>query len=155
MALMRAKDAIRGADAECFVTIDGNRYNVMTLKNIEATLEYGNSAVRRLGESMVGHKGGIPEGKWSASGYYCTPVFRKLLLDYKVTGFFPSLEIQVTNEDKTSASGRQTAILKECLIDEAMLATFDAEAEYLEEDLSGTFDDWELPEQFTMLDGMQ
>lgn len=32
MAVMRSKDAIRGADAECYVTIGGNRYNLMTLK---------------------------------------------------------------------------------------------------------------------------
>ena len=155
MALMRAKDANRGADAEGFVTIDGDRYNVMTMKNFESSLSYGNGEVKRLGAPMVGHKEGIPEGTWSATGYYVHPIFRKLLIDYKNTGFFPSLEIQVTNYDKTSASGRQTVVHKECLIDEYILASFDVDAEFVEEDISGTFDDFEIPEQFNVLDGMQ
>ena len=64
-------------------------------------------------------------------------------------------DIQVTNEDPTSAVGRQTIILKNCLFEGGILAKFDADSEYLDEDLSGTFDDWEMPEKFSLLEGMQ
>lgn len=103
---------------------------------------------------MVGHKEGVGDGSWSATGFYGTPVLRSALYEYKKTGFFPDMEIQVINEDKTSATGRQSVILKECLIDEAILATFDADSELIEEDISGTFDDYEIPEEFTILSGM-
>lgn len=152
--VMRAKDAVRGADAECFVTISGNRYNLMTLKNFESTLEFNNGEVMRLGAGMVGHKEGIASGSWSATGYYGTPIMKQVVYEYKRTGYFPDMEIQVINEDKTSATGRQSIIHKECLIDEAALAMFDADAELLEEDISGTFDDYEIPEMFTPLSGM-
>lgn len=154
MTVMRARDAVRGADAECYITISGNRYNLMTLKNFESTIEFENGEVKRLGASMVGHKEGLGSGSWSATGYYGTPMLRQALYEYKRTGYFPNIEIQVVNEDKTSATGRQSVILKECLIDEAILATFDADAEHLEEDISGTFDDYEIPEMFTPLSGM-
>jgi len=39
-------------------------------------------------------------------------------------------------------------------LDEAILATFDADSELIEEDISGTFDDYEIPEEFTILSGM-
>lgn len=151
---MRSKDAIRGADAELYATIGGNRFYLMTLKNFNATLSYANGEVKRLGAGMVGHKEGVATGEWEATAFYGSPQFRAALLEYKKTGFFPDIEIQVINEDKTSSTGRQSAILKECLIDEAILAQFDADAEILEEDISGTFDDWDLAEQFTPLAGM-
>lgn len=154
MAIMRSKDAVRGADAECYVTIGGNRYNFMTLKNCTATISYQNGEVKRLGAQMVGHKEGVGDGKWEATGFYGTPIFKEAIYEYKRTGFFPDFEIQVINEDKTSATGRQSVILKECLIDEAILATFDADSELIEEDISGTFDDFEMPEAFNLLSGM-
>ena len=64
-------------------------------------------------------------------------------------------DIQISNEDLTSSVGRQTVILKGCLLKGGILAKFDANADNLDEDIEGTFDDWELPETFSMLNGMQ
>ena len=36
---MNAKDAVSASLAECFVTIDGNRYNFMQAINLEASIE--------------------------------------------------------------------------------------------------------------------
>lgn len=155
MAIMRAQDAVKGSAAECFVTIGDNRYNLMTLINFESTLSFSNAQIKRLGAGMIGHKQGDAEGKWSAKGYYGTPMLKKVLYDYHQTGIFPSIEIQVTNDDKTSKFGKQTVTHKECLIDEAVLAKFDASSEYIEEDIKGTFDDWEIPEQFVIPESMK
>ena len=51
--------------------------------------------------------------------------------------------------------GRQTVILKDCNMDGGILAKFDADAEYIDEDMDFTFEDFEIPENFTLLDGMQ
>ena len=64
-------------------------------------------------------------------------------------------EIQVSNEDRSSGAGRQTTILSGCLIDSLVLAKFNADDELLTEDISGTFSDFEMPEEFNMLDGME
>ena len=45
--------------------------------------------------------------------------------------------------------------MKDCNVDGGILAKFDADAEYLDEDLDFTFEDWEMPEQFGNLQGMQ
>jgi hypothetical protein len=64
-------------------------------------------------------------------------------------------DIQVTNSDVTSIAGTQTTILKNCNLDGGILAKFDADADYLDEDVSFTFDDIEFPEEFDLLPGMQ
>lgn len=46
-------------------------------------------------------------------------------------------------------------ILKDCNIDGGILTKFDADAEYLDEDMDFTFEDFEIPEKFNLLDGMQ
>lgn len=86
--------------------------------------------------------------------HYNTSIFRELLYRYKETGEDVYFDIQITNEDPTSSVGRQTIILKDCNVDGGILAKFDADAEYLDEDLDFTFEDWEMPEKFSMLSGM-
>ena len=61
----------------------------------------------------------------------------------------------MTNEDPTSSVGRQTVILKDCNIDGGILTKFDADAEYLDEDMDFTFEDFEMPEAFILLAGME
>ncbi len=39
-------------------------------------------------------------------------------------------------------------------MDSGILAKFDAEGEYLDEEMEFTFEDWEMPEKFTQLNGM-
>lgn len=152
---MNAKDAISAPLAECFVTIEGNRYNFMQAIDLEATMEKNKTEVPVLGRTAKGNKSGGWSGSGSATFHYNTSIFRKLLLRYKETGEDIYFDIQITNEDPTSSVGRQTIILKDCNMDGGVLAKFDADGEYLDESIDFTFEDFEMPEEFTMLNGMQ
>lgn len=152
---MNAKDAISAPLAECFVTIEGNRYNFMQAIDLEATMEKNKTEVPVLGRTAKGNKSGGWNGSGSATFHYNTSIFRKLLLRYKETGEDIYFDIQITNEDPTSSVGRQTVILKDCNMDGGVLAKFDADGEYLDESMDFTFEDFEMPEEFTMLNGMQ
>lgn len=152
---MNAKDAVSASLAECFVTIDGNRYNFMQAINLEAKFDKKKAEVPILGKTGRGNKSTGWSGTGSATFHYNTSIFRELLLRYKNTGEDIYFDIQVTNEDPTSSVGRQTVILKDCNVDGGILAKFDADAEYLDEDMEFTFEDFEMPEKFAMLDGMQ
>ena len=72
---------------------------------------------------------------------------------YKDTGEDVYFEIQITNEDKPSPVGRQTIVLIDCNIDGGILAKFDADGEYLDEDMDFTFEDFKMPETFKELNG--
>lgn len=152
---MNAKDAISASLAECFITIDGNRYNFMQAINLEARFEKKKTEVPILGKTGRGNKSTGWSGTGSATFHYNTSIFRELMAKYKNTGEDIYFDIQVTNEDPTSSVGRQTVILKDCNIDGGILTKFDADAEYLDEDMDFTFEDFEIPEKFNLLDGMQ
>lgn len=155
LGTMNAKDAIRGSAAECFVTIEGKRYNFMQAINLEASVEKSKTEVPILGRTGKGNKATGWTGSGSATFHANTSIFRELLVRFKNTGEDVYFDIQVTNEDMTSSVGRQTVILKDCNIDGGILAKFDADADYLDEDFDFTFEDFEMPETFTLLPGME
>ena len=124
---MNGKDAISGSKAECFVTIENRRYNFMQIINFESSMEKTKTEVPILGKVSKGNK---------ATGCKYT---------FKGTAHY----------NPTSSVGRQTIIHKDCNLDSGILAKFDADAEYLDEEISGTFEDWEMPEEFSLLDGME
>lgn len=151
---MNAKDTITASLAECFVTIDGTRYNFMQAINLEASVEKTKTEVPILGKTGKGNKSTGWKGSGSATFHYNTSIFRELLLKFKETGEDMYFDIQITNYDPTSAVGRQTTILKDVNVDGGLVAKFDADGEYLDEDMDFTFEDWEMPEKFNVLDGM-
>ena len=153
--VMHAKDTISASLAECFVTIDGNRYNFMQAIKLEASYEKNKTKVPILGKPGKGNRATGWSGEGSATFHYNTSIFRELMKRYQDTGEDVYFDIQVTNEDPTSAVGRQTVILKDCNIDGGILTKFDADAEYLDEDMDFTFEGFEMPETFAMLAGME
>lgn len=152
---MKAKDAISAKLAECFVTISGNRYNLMQMIDFEAKFERTKTEVPILGKTGTGNKSTGWKGTFSGTLHYNTSIFREMMLRYKDTGEDVYFEIQVTNEDPTSAAGRQTVVFIDCNIDGGILSKFDADGEYLDESIEGTFEDFKMPETFKLLDGMQ
>lgn len=151
--VMKAKDTIFAGLAECFVTIGTRRYNFMQAINLEAKFEKTKAEVPILGKTGKGNKATGWKGTGKATFHYGVSIFRQMMLDYKNTGEDIYFDIQITNEDPTSAAGRQTIILKDCNIDGGLLAKFDADAEYLDEDMDFTFEDFSMPESFNELTG--
>lgn len=151
---MASKDAISGSLGECFVTISGNRYNLMQVINIEAKIDKTKSKVPILGKSGKGNKSTGWEGSGTMTLHFNTSLFRELLYTFKESGEDIYFDIQVTNEDPSSSVGKQTVVLIDCNLDGGILAKLDADAEYLDEEVSFTFDDFEIPQSFTKLRGM-
>jgi hypothetical protein len=152
--LMNAKDSVHGNHAECYVTINERRYNFMHLTEFESSWDVEIAEVPILGQVSVGHKAAGGSGTWSATAHYNQSILRAMALEYQKTGFMPYFQIQVSNQDPTSAVGRQTIILYDCLCETFNLAKFTVGNEVLDEELSGTFERWDMPEQFKELPGM-
>ncbi|MDL2318545.1 phage tail tube protein [Eubacteriales bacterium OttesenSCG-928-A19] len=143
-----------GSLAECFVTIQGRRYNFMHSIDLEANIEKTKSEIPILGKTGKGHKSTGWNGTGSATFHFNSSIFREMLYTYAKTGEDVYFDIQITNEDPTSSVGRQTVILKDCNLDGGTLALFNADEEYLSESIDFTFDDFEMPEKFALLPGM-
>lgn len=151
--VMLAKDTISASLAQCYVTIGTRRYNFMQAINLEAKFEKSKTEVPILGKTGKGNKATGWKGTGSAKFHYNTSVFRKMMLDYKETGKDTYFDIQIINEDPTSSVGRQEINLIDCNIDGGILAKFDADSEYLDEDMDFTFEDFTMPEEFKELVG--
>lgn len=151
--VMKSKDTISARLAECYMTIKNRRYNFMQMIDFEATIDKTKGTVPRLGAIMVGHKSYAMEGTFSGTMHYNQSVMREMMVDFKNSGVDAYFEIQITNNDPASDAGRQTVIFYDCLLDGGVLAKFDADGEYLDEEVEGTFDDFSIPEDFTELAG--
>ena len=152
--VMRGRDAVFAALAQCYVTIGGRRYNFMQMIDFEANVDKDKVEIPILGQTGKGNKAAGWKGTFKGTAHYNSSIFRKLLLQYKKTGEDIYFDIQVVNEDPTSAAGKQTIILTGCNLDGGILAKFDADGEYLDEDIEGTFEDWSMPNEFKNLSGM-
>ena len=149
--VMEANDAVAGSMAECYVTLDGNRYNMMQLYSFESSAKV-NIAGRESSSAAPATARSQPgwSGSWKGTAHFNQSVFRRWFLTYCKTGRMTPFEIQVSNEDPSSSAGRQTITHTGCLIDSSILAKFDAGDSLLDEELSGTFDGWDMPEEFNM-----
>ena len=146
--MMNARDAVSAAMAECYITIDGKRYNFMQAIDLVARVEKTKTQVPILGKPGRGTKSVGWRGTGRATAHYNQSVLRQMLEKYKDRGEDTYFEIQVTNEDPTSSVGRQTVILTDCCLDGGILTRFDANGVYLDEEISFTFDDFRIAERF-------
>ena len=113
-AKLNAKDTVSARLAECFVKIDGNRYNFMQAINLEAKAEKNKMEVPILGKIAKGNKSGSLKYTGKAKFHYNTSIFNRVMAHYKDTGEDLYFDMQIINEDPTSAAGRQEIMLYDC-----------------------------------------
>lgn len=152
---MNSQDSISASLAECIVIIGDRRYNFMQAINLEASIEKNKTEVPILGKTGKGNKSTGWTGTGTATFHYNTSIFRELLYKYAITGEDTYFDIIISNCDNSSTVGRQTIVLRSCNIDGGILAKFDADGEYLDEEMSFTFDAWDMEDRFKKLPGME
>lgn len=153
---MAARNALSAKMAECYVTIDNKRYNLMSAINVEVTFEKNKTEVPILGRMNKGHKSTSSNITGSAEFHLNTSIWRELAYRFQETGEDLYFEMQITNEDITASDiGRQTIILYDCNFDSVILAAFDADSDdVLTESIDFTVERFEMPEKFKTMNGM-
>lgn len=146
---MRPGEVISGKAGDIYVRIGGNRYHYMHITEIEAVLEYEKGEVPMLGRIMTGHKINGIKGSYKGKGYYRFSEERLAAEAYKNGAGAPIFEIEITNIDESTLAGVQRVVLKDCMPDSVVLAKSEATTEFLEEDIEGTFDDFEIADAFS------
>lgn len=153
MSYLKAGDTISGQEAVATMLVhnpDGST-TVETMfwaKNLEASAEIEKTEVYTLGKRGAQNKPNGWKGSGSVTIYYVTSLFRKMALQYIKTGKPVYFDITTTNEDPGSTIGKQTTVLKNCSLDSVILAKFDVESEVLDEEVSFTFDDVDILDEF-------
>lgn len=80
--------------------------------------------------------------------YHMTSTFIILAQKLAKEGKDFEFDMIITNEDKGSAVGKQTVILRNVNMDKILLAKFDVESVALEEDFDFTFTDFDIIDKF-------
>lgn len=153
---MLAKNAVSAKQAECYVTIAGQRYNFMSAINVEIRFEKNKVEVPILGKSNRGHKSTSSNITGSGEFHLNTSVWRELAYQYQESGEDVYFDMHIINEDKTASDiGRQSMIFYGCNFDNITLAAFDADSDnFLTESIDFTVESFEIVESFTPMDGM-
>lgn len=153
---MAARNAVSAKMAECYVTIDGQRYNFMSAINVEVKFEKNKTEVPILGRMNRGHKATSSSITGSAEFHLNTSIWRELAYKFQERGEDVYFDMQITNEDITASDiGRQTIILYDCNWDSLTLAAFDADSDdVLTESINFTAERFEMPEKYTLMDGV-
>lgn len=68
--------------------------------------------------------------------------------EYTAGGRDASFSVLITNEDPSSSIGAQRVRLNGCNLNELIIAKIDADAEFLDYDVSFTFNDYDILESF-------
>ena len=154
-AILDARDILSGEQGEIWATLpDGREMCVMHAKNIEASVSYDKEQVPILGKRGKGNRKTGETYSGSMTLYYVDSTFRKLAENYKDTGEDFYFDMRIINHDKTTHTGEQVIVLRDCNFDELILSKLDADASVLEEDVSFTFEDWFIDTTFDVLDGL-
>lgn len=151
---LRAADTISGQEGKAtMVYRDANGSNstvedLFYLENLDATVDINKSEMYAIGKRGAQNK---PNG-WSGSGsmtiYYVTSLFRKMVYKYAKEGVPTYFDITVVNKDPGSTIGTQTIVLKNCTLDSITLTKLDVQSDILDEDVSFTFDDFDILDEF-------
>ena len=153
---MNARHALSAKMAQCYITIDGKRYNFMSAINVEVTFEKEKTEVPILGRMNRGHKSVGSNITGSAEFHMNTSIWRELAYRFQETGEDLYFDMQITNYDPTASDlGWQTIVLYDCNFDSITLAAFDADSDdSLTESMDFTADRFEIPTKFNQMNGM-
>lgn len=123
--------------ATAFCTIGGRRYAMLNAKSVEVTASVSNADVPRLGCVVAGKKAIGLEIKITMTVYKVSEMFDKVVEQFKDTGVMPTFELQITNEDQASSTGRSEKIYRDCTIDgDVLLSMFDADGDLIEQEIT-------------------
>lgn len=143
-----AQDSLRGTAGTAFMEVDGENVLLFGLKKFESDAEIETGEFKVCGALVTQNK---PKGvKYSgtATVYYGTPAFLKILTEYKKTGRFPTIKFQITNDDPSSSMGAQTIGVYNVLLTKIPIIRLNDSVESLQEDISFTFNDFEVLKWF-------
>ena len=148
MKQLLARDLIRGQTGVATININGNIEEMFYLKNLDANVEKNKDTVRTIGKFGDQHKSNGFNGTGTMTIHTVTSIFRRMMLDFVKNGVDQYFTITTTNEDPNSTVGAQTTVLHNCNLDSVNIANIDIDENSLEEEVSFTFDDYDLLEEF-------
>ncbi|MCI9047482.1 MAG: phage tail tube protein [Hungatella sp.] len=148
MSFLLERDALNGKSGSGFMTINGENHEMFGMKKFQSDAEFQESDFKVVGTTLVQKKTTGVSLTGSMTIYYGTPYFLRLLQEYLKTGKLPYFTLQITNDDPSTSVGAQTVVLYDVKLQKIPVAILDAEAEYLEMEVSFSYRTLEVLDWF-------
>ncbi len=148
MSYLTAEHLVSGQEGRAYLKENGQNRELLYLKNVTASVSKRKTAVRTLGKRGDQFKSAGFSGSGKMTVYYVTSLFREKMIQYMKTGVDSYFDIVIINEDPQSGYGTQSMVLKNCNLDRVVLSKLDVSADFLDEEISFTFEDAEMLEGF-------
>ena len=148
MAFLLERDALNGKSGKAFLTINGKNYEMFGLKKFQSDAEFQESDFKVVGTTLVQKKTTGVTLTGTCTIYYGTPMFLNMVQEYLKTGRLPYFTFQITNDDPSTSVGTQTVALYNVKLSKVPVAMLDADAEFLEEEVSFSYTNIEVLSAF-------
>lgn len=149
MYVIESGDVVSGKMATAFIKHDGQNIPCSWFTSLEATMKKKKNESPRLGTTSLLSRTMGWKGVGTCKMYYATTFIRKLAQQYVREGKDIYVDLVVTNEDPSTTLGSQAILFKNVNFDDIPLAKFSVDGdEPLSEDLTFTFDDFEILSSF-------
>lgn len=148
MSFLLERDALNGKEGRAIYTVNGKQIELFGLKNLKIDYSLDSSDFKIVGTRLVQKKTTGIQLTGSMTIVYGTPTFKQMIKDYMTTGAIPYFTLQITNSDPATSVGQQTIVLYNCRINSGSLAQLDADADFLTEDVSFDFTQFEILKSF-------
>lgn len=148
MAFLLEKDALNGKSGSAFITVDGQNKEIFQMKKFQSDAEFQESDFKVVGTTLVQKKTTGVSLTGSMTIYYGSPYFLNLLQEYLKTGKLPYFTLQINNDDPSTSVGSQIVALYNCKLSKVPVAMLDADAEWLEEEVTFSYTGLEILSSF-------
>jgi len=149
MHFLLERDALNGKRGRAIATIDGENKELFQLKKLQTEAEFTEADFKVVGTTLVQKKTTGVNYTGTMTIYYGTAIFIRMVQEYQKTGKVTFFDIQVENDDPATSVGKQTVNFTNCKLSKIPLSMLDADADFLEEEVSFSFTGVEVLDWFT------
>lgn len=153
MPYMLAKDAPNGKLGKAFITLHKDSgdeiHELFSAKRINMKVDYQKTDFKVIGTATIQKKTTGASKTGSMTIYQGTPLFVEMAREYEANGKVLYFDMQVTNDDPSTAVGKQTIAYYGCSLDSIPLSILDADADFLEQEVGVSYTSFEVLENFT------
>ncbi len=148
MSYLLANDGVDGKAGSAFMVKNGRNIELFGIKKYQTDAEIQTAEFPVVGALVNQTKVKGVKYTGSMTIYYGTNEFLEILMEYKRTGRFPTINFQVTNDDKGSSVGKQVVAIYNVILSKIPIAMLDDSVDYLQEEIPFNFTDFEPLQTF-------
>ena len=142
------RDALNGKEGKGFATINGEVIELFRFRNFSLTSQFDEADFKVVGTRRKQKKTTGIQLNWNATVYMGDKCWEDIINKYLKTGQCTYFTLQITNDDPNATIGEHTILIKECKLTSCDVIKLDADADWLDQSISGTALDFDTLAQF-------